>query len=193
MQTKYIFKTSKFKKMQSHCTSSNAQFNFCFLVLLPQLGSVTHSPLSAPPPGMDSHWGCACRLGIMQIRYTSCLRLFFVLYCCGWAGRFLEGVLHIYAFIHTNSHTCTHNHTHGIRPFTYIQCIYIYTYKHTLLLVYLQTVIVMLNSEIVAVQHRMACPEALLRIKLLSSTKVASNNRNSCGAIIKKLFNLPLW
>jgi len=28
--------------------------NFWFLVLLPQLGSVTHSPLSGPPPGLDS-------------------------------------------------------------------------------------------------------------------------------------------
>ena len=27
--------------------------NFWFLVLLPQLGNVVHSPFSAPPPGID--------------------------------------------------------------------------------------------------------------------------------------------
>ena len=45
------------------------------LVLLLQLGSVAHSPLLAPPPGMDSPWTYASCLKIMKVRFAGCLRL----------------------------------------------------------------------------------------------------------------------
>src|SRR6218665_1189815 len=82
--------------------------NFWFLMLLPQLGSGTHSPLPAPPPGMYSRWGYVCCLGIMQMHSRNCLRLICIafavfviciwLICIAWLGvplsRFLEGALH---------------------------------------------------------------------------------------------------
>src|SRR6218665_1084143 len=45
------------------------------LVLKLQLGSVAHSPLLAPPPGMDSPWKSVSCLKIMKVRFAGCLRL----------------------------------------------------------------------------------------------------------------------
>src|SRR6218665_2734301 len=45
------------------------------LVLKLQLGSVAHSPLLVPPPGMDSPWKSAFCLKVMKVRYAGCLRL----------------------------------------------------------------------------------------------------------------------
>src|SRR6218665_2665055 len=55
-------------------------FNFWFLMLLPRLGRVTHSPLPALPNGMDFSWRCACCLcnAFYKLLRTN-------LYCCGWA------------------------------------------------------------------------------------------------------------
>ena len=68
------------------------------LVLKLQLGSVTHSPLLAPPPGMDSPWKFVSCLKILKVCFAGCLRLI----CITVAGlavaglgaplsRFLEG------------------------------------------------------------------------------------------------------
>src|SRR6218665_1400513 len=63
------------------------------LVLKRQLGSVAHSPLLVPPPGMDSPWKSISCLKIMKVRFAGCLRLI----CTAVAGlgvplsRFLEG------------------------------------------------------------------------------------------------------
>ena len=63
------------------------------LVLKLQLGSVAHSPLLAPPPGMDPPWKSVSCLKIMKVRFAGCLRLI----CIAGAGlgaplsRFLEG------------------------------------------------------------------------------------------------------
>src|SRR6218665_2302953 len=63
------------------------------LVLKRQLGSVAHSPLLVPPPGMDSPWKSVSCLKIMKVRFAGCLRLI----CTAVAGlgvplsRFLEG------------------------------------------------------------------------------------------------------
>src|SRR6218665_2453862 len=63
------------------------------LVLKLQLGSVAHSPLLAPPPGMDSPRKSVSCLKIMKVRFAGCLRLI----CIAMAGlgaplnRFLEG------------------------------------------------------------------------------------------------------
>src|SRR6218665_1503765 len=62
------------------------------LVLKLQL-SIAHSPLLAPPPGMDSPWKSVSCLRIMKLRFAGCLRLI----CIAVAGlgaplsRFLEG------------------------------------------------------------------------------------------------------
>src|SRR6218665_2337 len=45
------------------------------LVLKLQLGSVAHSPLLAPPPGMDSPWKSVSCPKIMKVRFAGCLRL----------------------------------------------------------------------------------------------------------------------
>src|SRR6218665_398209 len=45
------------------------------LVLKLQLGSVMHSPLLAPPPGMDYPWKSVSCLKIMKVRFAGCLRL----------------------------------------------------------------------------------------------------------------------
>src|SRR6218665_3307086 len=42
------------------------------LVLKLQLGSVAHSPLLAPPPGMDSPWKSVSCLKIMKVRFGGC-------------------------------------------------------------------------------------------------------------------------
>ena len=66
-------------------------YNWC-LVLKLQLGSVAHSPLLVPPPGMDSPWKYVSCLKIMKVRFAGCLRLI----CIAVAGvgaplsRFLE-------------------------------------------------------------------------------------------------------
>src|SRR6218665_3802409 len=63
------------------------------LVLKLQLGSVAHSPLLAPPPGMGSPWKSVSCLKIMKVRFAGYLRLI----CIAVAGlgaslsRFLEG------------------------------------------------------------------------------------------------------
>jgi len=66
---------------------------WCLMLLL-QLGSVAHSPLLVPPPGMDSPWKSASCLEITKVCFPCCLRLI----CIAVAGlgaplsRFLEGV-----------------------------------------------------------------------------------------------------
>ena len=66
------------------------------LVLKLQLGSVAHSPLLVPPPGMDSPWKSVSCLKITKVRFTGCLRLICVSPWLGW-GRlwvdFLKGCL----------------------------------------------------------------------------------------------------
>src|SRR6218665_2494231 len=63
------------------------------LVLKLQLGSVAHSPLLVPPPGMDSPWKSVSCLKIMKVCFAGCLRLI----CIAMVGlgaplsRFLEG------------------------------------------------------------------------------------------------------
>src|SRR6218665_1166967 len=63
------------------------------LVLKMQLGSVVHSPLLVPPPGMDSPWKSVSCLKIMKVCFAGCLRLI----CIAMVGlgaplsRFLEG------------------------------------------------------------------------------------------------------
>ena len=59
------------------------------LVLKLQLGSVVHSPLLVPPPGMDIPWKSTSCLKIMKVRFAGCLRLI----CIAVVGlrRFLEG------------------------------------------------------------------------------------------------------
>ena len=53
--------------------------NFWFLVLQLWLCSIAHSPLSAPPPGMDCHWGCVYCLGKTQTMCSaSWLRLIYI-------------------------------------------------------------------------------------------------------------------
>ena len=58
-----------------------------------QLGSVAHSPLLVPPPGMDSPWKSVSCLKIMKVCFAGCLRLI----CIAVVGleaplsRFLEG------------------------------------------------------------------------------------------------------
>src|SRR6218665_3341133 len=47
---------------------------WCLMLKL-QIGSVTHSPLLAPPPGMDSPWKSVSCLKIMKVHFTGCLRL----------------------------------------------------------------------------------------------------------------------
>src|SRR6218665_3084839 len=69
-----------------------ASYNWC-LVLKLQPGSVAHSPLLVPPPGMDSPWKSVSCLKIMKVRFAGCLRLI----CIAVDGlgaplsRFLEG------------------------------------------------------------------------------------------------------
>src|SRR6218665_1773070 len=63
------------------------------LVLKMQLGSVGHSPLLVPPPGMDSPWKSISCLKIMKACFAGCLRLI----CIDVVGlgatlsRFLQG------------------------------------------------------------------------------------------------------
>src|SRR6218665_569873 len=63
------------------------------LVLKLQLGSVAHSPLLVPPPGVDSPWKSVSCLKIIKVRFAGCLRLI----CIAVVGlgaplsRFLEG------------------------------------------------------------------------------------------------------
>src|SRR6218665_3023162 len=63
------------------------------LVLKLQLGSVAHSPLLVPPPGMDSPWKSVSCLKIMKVRFAGCLRLI----CIAMVGleappsRFIKG------------------------------------------------------------------------------------------------------
>ena len=47
---------------------------WCHLLLL-QLGSVVHSPLLVPSPGMDSPWKSASCLKIMKVCFAGYLRL----------------------------------------------------------------------------------------------------------------------
>src|SRR6218665_3739755 len=60
------------------------------------IGSVAHSPLLVPPPGMDSPWKSVSCLKIMKVRFAGCLRLISVI-CIAVVGlgsplsRFLEG------------------------------------------------------------------------------------------------------
>src|SRR6218665_1028476 len=61
------------------------------LVLKLQLGSVAHSPFSAPPPGMDSPWKSISCLKIMKVRFAGCLRLIAVAGLGAPLSRFLEG------------------------------------------------------------------------------------------------------
>src|SRR6218665_4004457 len=79
---------------------SSATGQLLCLVLKLQLRIVAHSPLLAPPPGMDSPWKSVSCLKIMKVRFAGCLRLI----CIAVAGlgaplsRFLEGAP--YKFLH---------------------------------------------------------------------------------------------
>src|SRR6218665_1834580 len=63
------------------------------LVLKLQLGSIAHSPLLAPPPGMASPWKSVSCLKIMKVRFAGCLRLICIAVVRLGAplSRFLEG------------------------------------------------------------------------------------------------------
>src|SRR6218665_3819380 len=67
--------------------------SYWYLVLKLQLGSVLHSPLLVPPPGMDSPGESVSCLKIMKVHSAGCLRVI----CIIVAGlgvplsRFLEG------------------------------------------------------------------------------------------------------
>ena len=49
--------------------------SYWYRVLQLQLGSVVHSPLLVPPPGMDCLWKITSCLKIMKLRSAGCLRL----------------------------------------------------------------------------------------------------------------------
>src|SRR6218665_1043196 len=73
------------------------------LVLKLQLGSVAHSPLLAPPPGMDSPWKSVSCLKIMKVRFAGCLRLICMAGLGAPQSRFLEWApykfLNVYIYI----------------------------------------------------------------------------------------------
>ena len=68
--------------LEPHKITSSKATNFWSIVLLPQLCSVAHSPLSAPPPGHS--------LGMHLLPRNNATAFYKLLktnlYCCSWVG-----------------------------------------------------------------------------------------------------------